>query len=536
MLYGDVFESQIDEMEFLMSTNEVYFGQTEQIKLIESTLDKLRKHYMNSRRLPKNDPDLLTLNHLIEEHFGFGKFNLLIVFNPIPGAVTMPIEYSIDLETKLNNYAVDPTTYKFKKELNYMCVIAMTSGLIFNDYFTTREIMACLLYELGLNFYSCFSKPYAILSNIYTASTMALQIADCVNTIVSTKNMVKATDDAIDKNRYDNAMDQSKASFEKQVALHPELRDLPQEEIQDFLNYSAQKSLNDPENVAKYEGIKKTNKYITYGGTLIEYVINHPLYRSLMISLRSKYKVSPSVRSITIGFMNYFNLAVEFIMRKITTFTGMVTSYIMNNHNIHKVLQTFNIIDTLLPVQAAISRSMNPLTYAMIPLSYHVERAANNFPTMYGYGADEVSYFEKMKSNKKMTFIRRHMEKYPFLGIMYDMVLLPSKILNGVFDPTPSGISRCYDQIALLENELTKQDLSDDIKSQILRDIRMCRKTLKSIMDLSHPMEDSDVLRKIYNRVIEDYLGGVGLKDRLFDNLKKFKQYDYTYTKKAGEK
>ena len=65
----------------------------------------------------------------------------------------------------------------------------MTTGLIFNDYFSTEEIMACLLYELGRNFYVCFSDNNAILSNIHMAGNIALLISNVVSEFMFTKKI-----------------------------------------------------------------------------------------------------------------------------------------------------------------------------------------------------------------------------------------------------------------------------------------------------------------------------------------------------------
>ena len=135
-MYDGPFDSLQEEMQYLMTIDEVYFGKTASIAAIEKQLDVCRKKYMGTRSMPAADSDFLKLNSMIEEQFGFGNFCLYVTYDPIPAASTMPIEINFSIEKKDNNYIVDIKSFRFKREYNYTCMVIMTTGLIFNPAFT----------------------------------------------------------------------------------------------------------------------------------------------------------------------------------------------------------------------------------------------------------------------------------------------------------------------------------------------------------------------------------------------------------------
>lgn len=147
----------------LQAINEVYFGKTKEILAIEKQLDLVRNKYMNrylTNVFVNNDQDLLKLNRMIEDYFGFGCFSLNIINEPTINAFTIPIDFRIREggSGKIkSDLIIDKNSFKFNKSADYTCMVYIYSGVIFNSEFTTGEIMAMILHEIGHNFYSAIN-------------------------------------------------------------------------------------------------------------------------------------------------------------------------------------------------------------------------------------------------------------------------------------------------------------------------------------------------------------------------------------------
>lgn len=157
----------------LRPVNEVYFGKTKSIQEIENALDHFRNKYMGKYNPYKVnvDPEIIAINRMFENQFGFGTFAFQIVPDPQYNAYTCPISYRFDVNTYgiggKENLLADKNTFKFNKDMDYACIVNVTTGLLFNPNFTTEEVMACILHEIGHNFYFALNKKNAILVNIY---------------------------------------------------------------------------------------------------------------------------------------------------------------------------------------------------------------------------------------------------------------------------------------------------------------------------------------------------------------------------------
>lgn len=150
--------------------NEAYFGKTEELLQAEKQLDIFRNKYMKKYMANKvnSDKDLLKFNRMIEDIFGFGCFTLHIYNVMAANAFTLPIDYRVDYMNNKKNLIVNTKTgFRFNKRYDYSCITGIYSALIFNPNFTTQEVMAILLHEIGHNFNSAINKPAAGLSNVF---------------------------------------------------------------------------------------------------------------------------------------------------------------------------------------------------------------------------------------------------------------------------------------------------------------------------------------------------------------------------------
>lgn len=506
---------------FLQNIDEVYFGKTPSIQAIENQIDLVRRTYIGSGKNPTNSLEMQKVNRLIEEVFGFGCFNLAIVLDNIPSSATIPIDYSFNANKRNNNFMVDATTYKFKKEYDYTCIVMMTTGLFLNEYFTTREIMACLLYELGHNFYSCMYKNNGILSSIYSAATFANSIVTIVKTFQMSKEYASLMNSIAGK--------QFDATFSKM--MDPETLNTIMSNPKSREMYEKDKA------AARDFSIKLSKGVLTGGLTLmgaLEEYEKSPTYIKQISKIKDDVENDNNTKEAAYGWGSYVKLA----MKKITSVAGSMMLPAMDvlyridqkgqKVNIQNIIKNLNIKDILLPYKSLIYKAKNPLTWIILPLGYRQERSADNFPTMYGYGQDAISYFDKIESHKSKGSIASN----PLISITIDLITAPAKIINGVFDTKPDGISRAYDQIKMLEYELSKTDLDPKMRATIKSDLELCKKNIKSLVDISKGAKDPDILRKVYNYTLGSIANGTNLKSFIFDDKNKFQKYDDYYNQK----
>ena len=159
--------------------NEVYFGKSHELKAMENQLDKFRNKYMSRYVLNmhvNSDHDLLEFDRMVENFFGFGCFTLHIHNQAIANAFTMPVDYRFDYKFNNNDLLADRKTFKFKKEADYCVIVGIYSGIIFNPEFTTEEVMACIMHEIGHNFNASISSLNGTLAKNYISLILAIEL------------------------------------------------------------------------------------------------------------------------------------------------------------------------------------------------------------------------------------------------------------------------------------------------------------------------------------------------------------------------
>ena len=155
--------------------NEVYFGKQPQLQKIEKELDEFRNKYMtqylNANSNSNSDPILYNINREFEKFFNFGNFCIFIMADAMPNTFTIPIDYNmeigLDKEQPSKNICADYTTFKYKKWSDYACIVCVNTGLIFNPKFTTNEVMAAIMHEIGHNFFTAINDKNIPLAAIY---------------------------------------------------------------------------------------------------------------------------------------------------------------------------------------------------------------------------------------------------------------------------------------------------------------------------------------------------------------------------------
>lgn len=177
-------------MFFTQFLNEVYFGKTPDMQRIEKQIGVARTAIKENRNVARismnNDPELLKLNDMIADAFGFGIFSLELIDMPVFNAATVPISSRFDVDRTGKALIVDKKKFKFDPKYEYTCLCIMYTGVFLNSKFSDAEVFALILHEIGHNFYSCLSRRNGVLSAMY----LAIRTADIIVTELEHENQV----------------------------------------------------------------------------------------------------------------------------------------------------------------------------------------------------------------------------------------------------------------------------------------------------------------------------------------------------------
>lgn len=297
--------------------NEVYFGKTPEILKAETQLDVLRNKYMKKYVFnPRinSDPDLLKFDRIMEDCFGFGCFTLHIHNEPTANAFTMPIDFRYDYVNDDKNLIVNTSSFKFNKDADYACILGVYSGLIFNPDFTTPEVMAIILHEIGHNFNSILNKPNGVLLSVYNVTI-------CIIYMLSGSPMLLAHI-AKNSNSYRTFMDKTG----KQLRQNNNIMVVLYDYIIQLLNIlkSGVKNLSDLFNILTMGNV--TGPLVVYNGLIT--MLKDP---AKIFKKKMQYNSEESADN----FVTIYGYSSELItaLRKIESAEGESSSFVMKNFN-----------------------------------------------------------------------------------------------------------------------------------------------------------------------------------------------------------
>lgn len=138
----------------IMPITEVYFGKNKNLLEIEKCIGEIRKDMtrITIGNTYKND-NLIRINRLIEEEFGFKNVAVMIDTNHYYNAYTFPVSNALDTGKEWDKFIIKNNNgYKWKKEAEYSTIIVLFTGMLGDKRFTDGEITAILLHEIGHSF------------------------------------------------------------------------------------------------------------------------------------------------------------------------------------------------------------------------------------------------------------------------------------------------------------------------------------------------------------------------------------------------
>lgn len=146
----------------LRPVNEVYFGNTTELEEMLLQLHKVREIAIkdNSAYFVRinTDAELLKLNRMFEQFFGFKTFAIHIDQTRTFNACTIPISSRLDTPIiRAKHIEATSIGFRLKSSCKYSAMLWISSGLLKSETFTDREILAIMFHEIGHNFSSSAS-------------------------------------------------------------------------------------------------------------------------------------------------------------------------------------------------------------------------------------------------------------------------------------------------------------------------------------------------------------------------------------------
>lgn len=169
---------------------EVYLGETKDIKELQDILSRFRSRCFKERSLLKamnTYDELYEFNRKAEDTWGFKAFSLSIAMGIGLNACTIPISCNIDASAKKlkNSYKTSKTNYKYSKEDGFTCIVFLNHDLLMDPRFTDREILAVILHEVGHNFATTFDPASSIFSSIQSTVLVINNITNIIKSVIT---------------------------------------------------------------------------------------------------------------------------------------------------------------------------------------------------------------------------------------------------------------------------------------------------------------------------------------------------------------
>lgn len=220
-------------------------------------------------------------------------------------------------------------------------------------------------------------------------------------------------------------------------------------------------------------------------------------------------RVSSVVASLVLIVQNIKNKTVDSIMQAVGVLTsllfmtpfvkGKVNKFLTNKDDVtNQAIMGSQMIASLFSnvtyIQSTVFRLMNiiPTLRSMLSMgasraivspitgaNYRNEQFADNFATMYGYGAEVVKYsriFQTLPNN----YVESLANRSKFFNLFNDTLHNINSVFMGFEDVHPSNVSRMLDQISYLEKQLSL--LSDgNERERVKQDLKYATDELNKI-------------------------------------------------------
>jgi hypothetical protein len=462
--------------------NEVYFCKTKGLQKIEKLLDEYRNKYMGKINFvaisANEDKLLLQINREFEKEFGFSEFAISVIDSGMVYAFTLPIGARFDNKHFGNtgkDLAVNAKTFKFKKEAGYAAIVCIYAGLIFNKNYTTEEIMAIILHEVGHNFQEAISNINVGFSNFGKVSRFVEIMVTLIQKMDNElKNIVGAG---------------TGATLGLMLTTNALMKPL-------IAGYKYAMEFKD-------DFYEMTLMLASTANMMIDLIgLGFKLFDIFTFGI-FKYLSLPGLK-LNLGL---FGLEI-----------GGRESLPNRIKNI--VTDPFGMLN--LPGSYRHERTADNFT-----TFYGYGPALSSAMTKMGY------------SGNTANDIMNSVETIPIYSTLMNAFTLPANVIMNALDPYPLHLTRIQDQINLLEAELKKPGIDPKMRKRIQKDIDAIKPAIKDSTNITKGFKDPDLAKHALNKVLYAVTGGTLFRDILLNQNvsdKRYAEYDKafdTYVKQA---
>lgn len=486
MIYGNKFLPGYLKLQEATILSEVYFGKTPEILELQDAVSAMRRAARKKgRSLKTNDKAIVDFCKTVEKIFGFDTVGVMLMYTNMINAACMPIGRRIgkgyDIKSIKNNLIVDENNFKYKKEAHYNAMFIIFLGLLTSPDYTDAEVTAILLHEIGHNFSDCFN-PNKIEVQGYWAYLFAGTIVESFTQVWDILKDLARKSDELAEFDLENTSD-----------------------LQDMLNQINVESM----------------------AISVTFVRN--LYVFILRALTSS---APLINALVKGSRNGFNIIINGIYQVY----GFVLDFQANYNALIALSPLASInsaIATILNKFSGLSGKVSTvLGLPILARGYKDERLADKFVAVYGYSTELGSALDKMGTTSSGVAIQDYLANNKFLGAYYNTVRLPGMIVAQLLDEHPESISRVTNNIAYLESELKKQDISPEMKAAIQENITASKAVLKKMTEVNKRYSDNFAAKKLYYSFLVKTFGG-DPRDAL---IKSADEMDKMYKEKLNKK
>lgn len=161
------------------------------------------------------------------------------------------------------------------------------------------------------------------------------------------------------------------------------------------------------------------------------------------------------------------------------------------------------------------------------PQKYKDEKIADNFAAMYGYGPELTTALGKMETGAPNA-IDEFVQSSPIFGKLYDLILMPTRVLLYLFDEHPEYPARIKNELNMLEDDLERTDLDPKLRKQLQSDVKKIKSQYETFLkDID--AADPHYFLKVYWLFLYKAFGG-DVKE-LFAKKNMNPEYDRAYAR-----
>ena len=160
---------------------------------------------------------------------------------------------------------------------------------------------------------------------------------------------------------------------------------------------------------------------------------------------------------------------------------------------------------------------LNPIGIYLHSYDYIGERIADAFPSYYGFGNYMVSFNTNVPMGRPFGFGAKAVGSIPFIGHIYNAMLMPAYILSCIGDEHPADIVRSKSLIDSMKSDLSDPTLSPKLRANLKKEIDESEKLINEYFE-NAKATDPNITKILFEKWLFVTLNG-GFKYKVYKSL-----------------